>query len=162
MKSSYRIISCLGLAAMLLAAGCSRPQPPDTSIDDAVKGWSCLFNAHDDVDPFDPMPASPPPAFATFLQNHKAVFDGARAYVAKEVADHTPPSPPHEFLDIWEIVQGAAVYESPAGLHAIRYEVRIKEKDTDWDGTYLLLYDNADKLTNVMFTRHPHPSRGFG
>lgn len=157
-----KYLARIGLAVILLTAGCSRPAPDDTSIDDAIKDWNCLYQTEEDANPFDPMPSSPPQPFASFCQSHKAVLDDAQAYMAKEIADHTPPSPPHEFVDIWEVYEGVSVHESAAGLHAVRYDMRIKDKYYDWDATYLLLYDAADKRTRVMFTKHPHPSRGFG
>lgn len=134
----------------------------DTAAEDAVKGWTCLFESHEFINPLDQLPPDAPLVYANFWQNHKAVIDDAQAYIKNEESSHTPPSPPHEFIDIFANVQGAAVLESEAGLHAIKYDVYIKEKSTDWDCAYVLLYDKSDKRTKVIISRNHHPSRGFG
>jgi hypothetical protein len=151
--------SCL--AAALWVTGCFT-NPNDTRVGDAIKGWTCLFTAHDFANPFNQMPSEPPLAYANFCEQHKVILVDAQSYISREMAPLNPPSPPHVFIDIFANVEGGAVYESGTGDHGITYDVYIKEKDTDWDGVYLLLYDRNDKRTKVIFTKHHHPSRGFG
>lgn len=162
LMKTHHLIPIIVSATVLWLVGCSRSASDQARLDTAINGWKCLYGDSSGLNALDQIGPDVDPEVTAFCRQYPALVADAQAYIKKFEADHTPPAPPHVFLDIFAVVQGTDLYESPSGEHAIKYQVDVKGQWTDDDYVYLLVYDAAGHRTNVYSYHHPHPSRGFG